>query len=132
MMPLFLLATMLGVAFIGLGGVNLVFLTVSPKFITTLPMLPNPIPYSESESHCCGKVCPFDILFLDPKYKIALFIVCFQQRRDLFKKSLARSTYGGVIVHIHSLADIASQDQHISRFGIFELDGSKLQVDVRR
>ena len=40
----------LGVALIGLGGVNLVFLWVSPKFMTTFPMLPNPIPYSESES----------------------------------------------------------------------------------
>jgi hypothetical protein len=40
----------LGVALIGLGGVNLVFLRVSPKFITTFPMLPDPIPYSESES----------------------------------------------------------------------------------
>ncbi len=39
-----------GVAFIGLGGVNLVFLRVSPKFMTTFPMLPNPIPYSELES----------------------------------------------------------------------------------
>jgi hypothetical protein len=39
-----------GVAFIKLGGVNLVFLQVSPKFITTFPMLPDPIPYSESES----------------------------------------------------------------------------------
>jgi hypothetical protein len=39
----------LGVALIGLGGVNLVFLQVSPKFITTFPMLPDPIPYSESE-----------------------------------------------------------------------------------
>ena len=38
-----------GVAFIRLEGVNLVFLQVSPKFITTFPMLPNPIPYSESE-----------------------------------------------------------------------------------
>ncbi len=40
----------LGVALIGLGGVNLVFLMVSPKFISFLPMLPDPIPYSESES----------------------------------------------------------------------------------
>ncbi len=39
----------LGVALIGLGGVNLVFLQVSPKFMTTFPMLPDPIPYSESE-----------------------------------------------------------------------------------
>jgi hypothetical protein len=38
-----------GVALIGLGGVNLVFLQVSPKFMTTFPMLPDPIPYSESE-----------------------------------------------------------------------------------
>jgi hypothetical protein len=33
---------MLGVAFIGLGGVNLVFLTVSPKFNTTSPMSTQP------------------------------------------------------------------------------------------
>ncbi len=38
-----------GVALIGLGGVNLVFLRVSPKFMTTFPMLLDPIPYSESE-----------------------------------------------------------------------------------
>ena len=41
---------LLGVALIGLEGVNLVFLRVSPKFITTYSMLPDPIPYSESES----------------------------------------------------------------------------------
>ena len=41
---------LLGVALIGLEGVNLVFLRVSPKFITTFSMLPDPIPYSESES----------------------------------------------------------------------------------
>ncbi len=39
-----------GVALIGLEGVSLVFLRVSPKFITTFSMLPDPIPYSESES----------------------------------------------------------------------------------
>ncbi len=43
-----------GVALIGLEGVNLVFLRVSlqvsPKFMTTFSMLPDPIPYSESES----------------------------------------------------------------------------------
>ncbi len=39
-----------GIALIGLGGVNLVFLQVSPKVITTFHMLPDPIPYSESES----------------------------------------------------------------------------------
>jgi len=38
------------VALIGLEGVNLVFLRVSPKFITIFPMLPDSIPYSESES----------------------------------------------------------------------------------
>jgi hypothetical protein len=40
----------LGVALTGLGGLNLVFLQISLKFITTFPMLPDPIPYSESES----------------------------------------------------------------------------------
>jgi len=40
----------LGVALVGLGGVNLVFEQVSPKFVTIFPMLPDPIPYSESES----------------------------------------------------------------------------------
>jgi hypothetical protein len=39
-----------GVALIGLGGANLVFLMVSPKFITIFPMLPNPIPYYVLES----------------------------------------------------------------------------------
>jgi len=39
-----------GVASIGLEGVNLVFLLVSPKVFTTFSMLPGPIPYSESES----------------------------------------------------------------------------------
>jgi hypothetical protein len=38
-----------GVALIGLEGVNLVFLRVSPKFITTFSILPDPIPYSELE-----------------------------------------------------------------------------------
>jgi hypothetical protein len=42
-----------GVALIGLEGVNLVFLRVSlqvsPKFMTTFSVLPDPIPYSESE-----------------------------------------------------------------------------------
>ncbi len=48
--PFLSLVTSLVVALIGLGGVNLVFLRVSPKFITTFPMLPDPIPYSKSES----------------------------------------------------------------------------------
>ncbi len=43
------LAIVVGVAFIGLGGVKLVFLTVSPEF-TIFLVLPNPTPYSESES----------------------------------------------------------------------------------
>jgi hypothetical protein len=39
-----------GVALIGLGGVHLIFLMVSPKFIAIFPMLPDPIPYlSESK-----------------------------------------------------------------------------------
>jgi hypothetical protein len=37
--------TTLVVALIKLEGVNLLFLQISPKFITTFPMLPNPIPY---------------------------------------------------------------------------------------
>ncbi len=50
--PLLLLPMILGVAFIfiSLGGENLVCLIVSPNFITTFPMLPGPIPYTESES----------------------------------------------------------------------------------
>ena len=48
--PFLLLVMSLGVALIGLEGVNLVFLRVCPKFITTFPMLPNPIPYLKSES----------------------------------------------------------------------------------
>jgi hypothetical protein len=42
------LAILVGVAFIGLGGVELVYLKVSPNFITFL-VLPNPTPYLESE-----------------------------------------------------------------------------------
>jgi hypothetical protein len=41
-----LLAILVGVAFIRLGGVELVFLMVSPNFMTFL-VLPNPTPYSE-------------------------------------------------------------------------------------
>jgi hypothetical protein len=43
------LAILVGVAFIGLGGVYLVFLTVSPKFMAFL-VLPDPTSYSELES----------------------------------------------------------------------------------
>jgi hypothetical protein len=43
-----LLAIVVGVAFIGLGGVKLVFLTVSLN-LTYFLVLPNPTPYSESE-----------------------------------------------------------------------------------
>ncbi len=43
------LAILEGVAFIGLGGVKLVFLTVSPNFMTFL-VLSDPTPYSEPES----------------------------------------------------------------------------------
>ncbi len=48
--PFLLLVMSSGVALIGLGGVNLVFLRVSPKVITIFLMLPKPIPYSESDS----------------------------------------------------------------------------------
>ncbi len=44
-----LLAIVVGVAFIGLGGVKLVFSTVS-RNLTIFLVLPNPTPYSESES----------------------------------------------------------------------------------
>jgi hypothetical protein len=44
-----LLAIVVGVAFIGLGGVKLVFSTVSPN-LTTFLVLPNPTPYLELES----------------------------------------------------------------------------------
>jgi hypothetical protein len=43
-----LLAIAVGVAFIGLGGVNLVCTMVSSNFTNVL-VLPNPTPYSESE-----------------------------------------------------------------------------------
>ncbi len=43
-----LLAIVVGVAFIGLGGVKLVFSTVFLNF-TIFLVLPNPTPYSESE-----------------------------------------------------------------------------------
>jgi hypothetical protein len=44
-----LLAILVGVAFIGLGGVNLAFLMVSPKLNSTFLVLPNPTPYSDLE-----------------------------------------------------------------------------------
>ena len=43
------LSAIVRVALIGLGGVNFVFLHVSLKFLSTFPMLPHPMPYSESE-----------------------------------------------------------------------------------
>jgi hypothetical protein len=43
------LSVIVRVALIGLGGVNFVFLHVSLKFLSTFPMLPHPMPYSESE-----------------------------------------------------------------------------------
>jgi hypothetical protein len=43
------LAKVVGVAFIGLGGVKLVFSTVSLN-LTIFLVLPDPTPYSESES----------------------------------------------------------------------------------
>jgi hypothetical protein len=43
-----LLAIVVGVAFIELGGVKLVFLRVS-SHLTTFLVLPNPTPYLESE-----------------------------------------------------------------------------------
>jgi hypothetical protein len=44
-----LLAILVGVAFIGLGGVKLIYSTVSLN-LTIFLVLPNPTPYSESES----------------------------------------------------------------------------------
>jgi hypothetical protein len=44
-----LVIVVVGVAFIGLGGVKSVFLMVSSKF-TFFLVLPNPTPYSKSES----------------------------------------------------------------------------------
>jgi hypothetical protein len=43
-----MLAIVVGVAFIGLGGVKLMFSTVSLS-LTIFLVLPNPTPYSESE-----------------------------------------------------------------------------------
>ena len=48
LMSLELLAIVVGVAFIGLGGVKLVCTMVSLNF-TNFLVLPNPTPYSESE-----------------------------------------------------------------------------------
>jgi hypothetical protein len=44
-----LLAIVVGVAFIGLGGVNFVFLVVSSNLVSTFLVLPNPTPYLKSE-----------------------------------------------------------------------------------
>ncbi len=49
-MSSWLLAISVGVALLGLGGVNLVFLMVSPKFNPDFLVLSNPISYSLSES----------------------------------------------------------------------------------
>jgi hypothetical protein len=49
LMSLELLAIVVGVASIGLGGVKLMFLTVSTNF-TNFLVLPDPTPYGESES----------------------------------------------------------------------------------
>ncbi len=55
-----------GVGLIGLEGVNLVFLTVSSNLISTFPMLPDPISYSESESLLqLQRFFPLALLFLD-------------------------------------------------------------------
>ncbi len=43
------LVIVVGVALIGLGGLNFIFLMVSPKFNSTFLVLPNPTPYLESE-----------------------------------------------------------------------------------
>jgi hypothetical protein len=48
LMSLELLAIVVGVAFIGLGGVKLVFSTVSPN-LTTFLVLPNPTSYLDSK-----------------------------------------------------------------------------------
>jgi hypothetical protein len=42
-------AIVVGVAFIGLGGVNFTFLMVSPNLISNFLVLPNQTPYSELE-----------------------------------------------------------------------------------
>ncbi len=44
-----LLVILVGVALIGLGGVSVVIITVSPNFLNFL-VLPDPTSYSESES----------------------------------------------------------------------------------
>jgi hypothetical protein len=49
LMSLELLAIVVGVVFIGLGGVKLVFSAVSPN-LTTFLVLSDPTPYSELES----------------------------------------------------------------------------------
>jgi hypothetical protein len=43
------LAMLVGVALIGLGGVNFVFLMVSPNLVSTFLVLPNSTPYLESK-----------------------------------------------------------------------------------
>jgi hypothetical protein len=55
-------------------GVNLVFLQVSPKFITIFPMLPNPIPYSESESLLLVTLPLHGVFFLDHLLKLVQFL----------------------------------------------------------
>ncbi len=44
-----LLAIIVGVAFIGLGGVNFVFLMIFSNLVSTFLVLPNPTPNLKSE-----------------------------------------------------------------------------------
>ncbi len=44
-----LLTIVVGVALIGIGGVNFIFLTVSPNLVSIFLVLPNPTPYLESD-----------------------------------------------------------------------------------
>jgi hypothetical protein len=64
-----LLAIVVGVVLIGLGGVNFVFLMVSPNLISNFLVLPNPTPYLESEllssyQHFCAFLLNFFHAFL--------------------------------------------------------------------
>ena len=73
--------TSLVVALIGLGGVNFVFLLVSPKVITTFPMLPDLIPYSESESLLllqCFRL--LGVFFLDHLLELVHFLALLRKR----------------------------------------------------
>jgi hypothetical protein len=75
------LAIIVGVALIRLGGVNFVFLTVSPKLISTFLVLPNPTPYSDSESlSLYWRFLDFLLIFFRDLLSLSNFLLNWAER----------------------------------------------------